>query len=251
LIAVASPPAVYSLDQCADQYVLALAPRASIVGLSKRATNADSYLAVSAAGLPQRRATMESVLAARPRVVVRYWGGEARMQGALARRGIELVTIDDAVSFDGVAADVRKVAAALEARRAGARLVARMRARLAVSRGAWGGAGALYLTSGGQTAGKGTLVDAMLGAAGLTNLAGGTGYHAVLLERLVRDPPSAIVAGFFDAWSAARQYWSPGRNRLVGRLVARRAIVSLPPAILACPAWFAADAPLAIARAGR
>jgi iron complex transport system substrate-binding protein len=194
---------------------------------------------------------MESVLAARPKVVIRYWGGEARMTSALRKRGIDVVDIDEAASFDGVERDVRKVAAALGQRPAGERLVGQMRAKLAVSRGAWRGDGALYLTSGGQTTGKGTLVDAMMTAAGLTNLAGGEGYHAVLLERLVLDPPRAIVAGFFDAFSAAHQYWNPGRNRLIGRLVARRTIVSLAPAILACPAWFAADAPLAIARARR
>ncbi|HWU79303.1 MAG TPA: ABC transporter substrate-binding protein, partial [Caulobacter sp.] len=37
-------PRVMSLDSCADQYVLALAPRDSIVGLSHRAISRDSYL---------------------------------------------------------------------------------------------------------------------------------------------------------------------------------------------------------------
>ena len=249
MLPVASPPAVYSLDQCADQYVLALAPRSSIMALSMRATNPDSYLAAQAQGLPRRRASLESVLAARPKVVVRYWGGEARMTEALERRGIAVVSIDDATTFDGVAGNVRKVAAALGVAREGERLVARMRAQLAASRGAWGGARALYLTSGGQTAGKGTLIDQMLSAAGLTNLGGGQGFHAVFLERLVLQPPSAIVAGFFDPYSAAAQHWNPGRNRLLARIVARRTIVSLPPTILACPAWFAADAPQMIARA--
>jgi len=46
--------------------------------------------------------------------------------------------------------------------------------------------------------------------------------------------PSAIVAGFFDPYSAAAQHWNPGRNRLLARIVARRTIVSLPPTILAC-----------------
>ena len=72
-------PKVFSLDQCADQYVLALSPRADIVGLSKRATKSDSYLAARARGLPMRRATAEEVLAARPDVVVRWWGGDESM----------------------------------------------------------------------------------------------------------------------------------------------------------------------------
>jgi len=63
LTAPAAAQRVYSLDQCADQYVLALSPRSSIVGLSKRADDADAYLRAEAAGLPLRRATTEAVLA--------------------------------------------------------------------------------------------------------------------------------------------------------------------------------------------
>ncbi|MGH6993422.1 MAG: ABC transporter substrate-binding protein, partial [Caulobacteraceae bacterium] len=79
---------VFSLDQCADQYVLALSPRADVVGLSERATNADSFLRATAAGLPRRRADLESILAARPAVVVRYWGGDPRLSITLARWGV-------------------------------------------------------------------------------------------------------------------------------------------------------------------
>ena len=78
---------VVSLDQCADQYVLALAPRQAIAGLSHRADDSDSHLRHQAEGLPQRRVTAEGVLAARPTLVVRYWGGDARLEETLARRG--------------------------------------------------------------------------------------------------------------------------------------------------------------------
>ena len=57
-------PRVYSLDQCADQYVMALSPRRAIVGVSRRAGDADSYLRDRSRGLPRRRATSEAVLAA-------------------------------------------------------------------------------------------------------------------------------------------------------------------------------------------
>ena len=61
-------PRVLSLDQCADQYVLALSPRSAIVGLSTRADDPDSRLRALAAGLPLRRTTLESALASRPHV---------------------------------------------------------------------------------------------------------------------------------------------------------------------------------------
>ncbi|MGI9169590.1 MAG: ABC transporter substrate-binding protein [Caulobacteraceae bacterium] len=233
---------VYSLDQCADQYVLALAPRADIAGLSRRATKADSYLRAEVGALPLRRATAESVLAARPAVVVRYWGGDERLVADLRRLGMRVVTIDDAADFSAVRVNVRRVAAALGERRAGEAMIGRMDRRLAAAAGAWRGRGALYLTSGGDTAGRGTLIDAMLRAPGLTNLAPGAGFHALSLERLVLGPPAALVLGFFDVGLDAVQHWSLARQAPVRRLAERRAIVSLPGAILGCPAWFAADA---------
>jgi iron complex transport system substrate-binding protein len=240
-------PRVYSLDQCADQYVLALSPRSDIVGLSRRATKADSYLRSEVRGLPLRRATSESVLAARPAVVVRWWGGDDHLLADLKRRGVRVVAIDEAADFPGVRANIRRVAAALGQTGAGEGLIARMDARLAAARGARGGAGALYLTSGGDTAGGGTLIDAMLRAAGLTNLAPGQGFHSLSLERLILTPPAALVLGFFDTAIDAYQHWSLGRRAPLRRLARQRAIVSLPSAVLGCPAWFAADAALEIA----
>jgi iron complex transport system substrate-binding protein len=247
----AAAPRVYSLDQCADQYVLALSPRAAIVGLSKRADDPDAYLRAESRGLPQGRATAEAVLAARPDVVVRYWGGDRRLAAALRARGVRVVKVEDAEDFDGVRTNVRAVAAALGEREAGERLIARMDGRLEASRAAWRGAGALYYTPGGYTAGAGTLIDAMLKAAGLTNLAGGVGFHSVSLERLAMKPPAALVPGFFDNLVDAFQRWSPGRHQIVRRLARERTIVALPGSILGCPAWFAADGSLALARARR
>lgn len=241
-------PRVYSLDQCADQYVLALSPRADIVGLSRRATQTDSFLRVDARGLPRRRATSESVLAAGPSVVVRYWGGDERLLADLKRRGVRVVVIDDADDFSGVRANIRRVAASLHQRGKGEGLIAGMDARLAVAAGVWRGAGAFYLTSGGDTAGRGTLMDAMLRAAGLTNLARQAGFPTLSLERLILAPPAALVLGFFDAGTNAVQRWSPGRRAPLRRLAEQRAIVSLPGAILGCPAWFVADGAAAIAR---
>jgi len=236
-----SGPRVVSLDQCADQYVLAMSPRADIVGLSTRARNADSYLKAAAQGLQERRATAESVLAARPDVVVRYWGGDAHLVSDLERRGVRVLTIDDVTDFAGVRTDIRQVAHGLGEPAAGERLVADMDAQLAAARGAGGGRGVYYLTSGGDTLGPGTLVDAMIRAAGFANLATRPGWGAISAERLVIDPPSLFVLGFFDADMAATLRWSVGRQAMVRRLIAGRTSVSVPGSILGCPAWFVAD----------
>jgi iron complex transport system substrate-binding protein len=244
-------PRVMSLDQCADQDVLALAPRGSIVGLSHRAGARDSFLRAQSVGLPRRRASSEAVLAAGPQVVVAYWGGDPRLSALLARRGIAVVTIGEASSFDGVRANVRRVAAALGQPARGEAVVARMNAELAAARGAWRGRSALYLTPSGFTAGPGTMIDAILTGAGLSGAAGHAGFGPVSLERLVTDPPSAFVLGFFDAFGVAEQQWGPGRHNLLRAMAQRRAIATLPASELGCPGWFAADAALALAQARR
>jgi iron complex transport system substrate-binding protein len=251
--AVSAGPRVLSLDQCADQYVLALAPRLDIAGLSYRADDADSYLRASARGLPLRRADLESVLASRPHIVVRYWGGDELMARRLARGGIQVVKIDDADDFQGVRANVRKVAAALGRTAAGEALIGRMDAELAAAKGAWRGRRALYLTPGGFTAGEDTLVGAMMSAAGLRNAAQAPGFTPVSLERLAARLPDGFVLGFFDPASAQAQGWSMGRRGALHRITAGRTLAALPGAILGCPAWFAADGArdLALAAARR
>ena len=244
-------PRVVSLDQCADQYVLALSPREAIAGLSFRAEAGDSYLAAEASGLPKRRATLESLLATRPQVVVREWGGDLQLMRRLQARGVQVITLKDATDFDGVRANVREAAAALGEPTRGEALIGAMDRELAEAGGGRpSGKTVAYLTPGGATAGPGTLVDAMLRAAGLRNAESGAGYRTLSLERLALQPPEALVLGFFDAFSLGRTWWSPARSAPM-QAARRRAVVSLPGAILGCPAWFAADGVLTLAGAIR
>jgi iron complex transport system substrate-binding protein len=233
---------VLSLDQCSDQYVLALSPRGAIAGLSTRADDADSRLRASARGLPMRRVDLETALSARPQVVIRYWGGEPRLIGALESRGVRVVTIGEASDFSDVRENIRRVAAALEQARAGEALVARMDARLARSAGAWGGASALYLTPGGVTAGPGTLVDAVLRAAGMRNVEVRPGYQTISLEQMALAPPRTAVLGFFDTFMLSGDSWGIGRHRILQRVARERGVASLPGSMLGCPDWGAAEA---------
>lgn len=242
-------PRVMSLDSCADQYVLALAPRDNIVGLSHRAIAKDSYMRERAAGLPLRRATFESLVAAKPDVVVRLWGGDARLSKALEKKTIATVALDDAADFDGVRANVRKVAAALDRRPEGEALIARMDAQLARSAGAGQGRPALYLTPGGYTAGSGTLIDAMLKAAGYSNANTAPYFAPVSLEQMVMRPPAAVVLGLFDTVRAGADRWGPGRHAAMRKAVETRTVASLPASVVGCGAWFAADGSEALAKA--
>ena len=235
-------PRVLSLDQCADQYVLALSSRSAIVGLSTRADDPDSRLRVLAIGLPLRRTTLESALASRPQVVVRYWGGDPRLVAALQRRGAEVVTIDDATDFEGVRTNVRRVARALENPAQGEVIVSAMDRRLARSLGAWRGASALYLTPGGFTGGQGTMVHQILKSAGFTPPPLGPGYQPVSLESLALHPPRTLVLGFFEDFMMANNHWGMGRHPVVQRLAAERTVARLPGALLGCPEPGAAEA---------
>ncbi|HEY5412961.1 MAG TPA: ABC transporter substrate-binding protein [Caulobacteraceae bacterium] len=249
--AAAAGPRVVSLDQCADQFVLALAPRGDIAGLSYRARQPDSYLRAAAYGLPLRRADLESVLAVRPAVVVHEWGGDAQMVRRLASLGVTVVGIDDAADFDGVRANIRRVAAALWRGPQGEALIAGMDAKLAAARGAGRGRRLLYLTSGGFTAGRGTLVAAMMRAAGYANAASAPGFQPVSLERLALNPPDAVALGFFDPASVRTQHWSLASSPVLNRTLRGRVVASLPGDILGCPAWFAADGAQRLANAVR
>ncbi len=142
-----------ALDHCADQYVLALAPHDKIVGVSKRADDADSAMRRVAVGVPLRRPDLEDSLASRAEVVVVNWVGDPKLTQRLRARGVEVVTVGEANSFDDIRRNIRQVAAALGEATRGEAIVARMDAELARAGGAWRGASAIYLTPGGFTAG--------------------------------------------------------------------------------------------------
>ncbi len=231
-----------SLDQCADQFVLALSPREAIVGLSTRADDADSRLRGLAVGLPKRRVDLESALAARPQVVVRYWGGDPRLVRALGTRGVRVVTVAEARNFSDVRSNIRRVAAALDQRVTGEALIVQMDQRLTRAAGAWAGTRALYLTPGGATAGRDTLVDAILRAAGITNAETRRGFQTVSLEKLALNRPPSFVLGFFDTIQSGGDNWGVGGHRILRTSVRGRTIASLPGSMLGCPDGSSAEA---------
>lgn len=239
--AEARPLRVLSLDQCADQYALALAPDADLA-LSPRADDPDAWMRGAAVGRRRVRPTLEAAIAFRPDVVVRYWGGEPRLLARLKADGVRVLTIEDATDFDGVRADIRTVSRGLGAVERGEALIARMNATLPARPASEAAAKprAQYLTAGGFTAGKGTLIDAILSAADFANAAEAPFFAPVSIERMVLFPPARFVLGFFDQ---ARGDWrGAGRHPVLRRLMRGRVAAKLPAAALTCPGWFAADA---------
>lgn len=240
-------PRVLSADYCADQFALALADRSQIAALSVDAEKDFSYLRDQAAGLRRTRAEAEAAVASGADVVLRFWGGDpARFE----RLGLAVVTLDYAADFGGVKANIRKAATALGAIDRGEALIGETDRRLAAlaARGT-AHQSALYVTPGGVTAGKGTMIDAILHAAGVGNIAAERGlsyWPALSAEALIADPPEFIVTGFFSSESERINHWSATRHPALNDTLGRAARIDLPADVLACPAWFSLDAAEAI-----
>lgn len=239
---------ILSLDQCADQFVLALAEADDRLFLSPRADDPDSHLRHEGRGHERVRPTLEAALAARPDVVVRYWGGEPRLLAALERRGVAVAAVEDASDFDGVRANVRRVSGAFRRPARGEALIAEMDARLARSASARPPEPALYLTAGGFTAGEETLAGAILRAAGFTSLSPSPWFAPVSVERLLLEPPARFVLAFYER---VRADWrGAGRHPALRRVMAERPVTHLSGAVMGCPAWFAGEAAETLAREG-
>ena len=244
----ARPLRALSLDQCADQYVLALAPEAELA-LSSRADDPDSWMRQAARGRPRVRPTLEAAIGFQPDAVVRYWGGEPRLLAALEKRGTRVLAINDATDMDGVRENLKVVSHGLGQEARGAALIAHMDRRLAQAAGGGRGREAVYVTPGGYTTGSGSLIDAILKAAGFRNGVTGSSYQPLGIEKIALSPPVLFVRGFFQQWRA--DWRGPGRHPVVARAAKGRTVADLPASTLSCPAWFAADAAALLAEAAR
>jgi iron complex transport system substrate-binding protein len=239
--AEAGPPRVVSLDFCADQFVLALSDRADILAVSPQADDAHSALRDRAEGLPQLRATAEDVLALQPDLIVRSYGGDARTLAFFERVGLTVHQIGFAGDFDGIRAALRDTANALGQTDRGETLIAAMDAQHAAAPRR-NGTAALYLTPAGATTGSGTLIDATLAAAGLTNATPGAGWRSLPLEEIAQQSPDLVVTAYFEDLSAAPDGWAVASHPVFRRLIADTPRLDLDGAQISCGTWMLADA---------
>ena len=236
---------IISLDFCADQYLLALADKQAIAGLSVDATKSFSYLREEAKGFPQIRPRAEDILLQKPDAVIRTYGGGPRIGEFLERTGINVIQIDYANDLAGIRSNILKTATALQQDARGVALVEQMDARLAAveARKAKNDNKAiLYLTSKGAVAGRGTMVDELINHAGLSNFEHKQGWGEISLEALAYKQPSMIAAGFFDGDDAQTDQWSPARHPLARRALSDADVIPIPGALTACGGWFTLDA---------
>lgn len=233
-----------SLDYCADQFVLALADREQILAVSKDAGRRFSHLREKAAGIPQVRAAAEDVIALKPDVVVRSFGGDSRALAFYERFGIRTVQIGYAEDVQGTVDALRAAAAEIGQGRRAEELIAAMPGPAPDT-----GRSALYVTPGGVSAGKGTMIGSIMAAAGLSNANTGEGWTDLPLERLVQSPPALMLTAFFGFDDDATDHWSVSRHPVMQRLMQGAQVVAMNEARISCPAWLVAEEAQAIAQA--
>lgn len=193
------PQRIVSLNLCTDQILLQLVGRERIAALSF--LSQDPYsdaLYEQARGLPTVRGHAEEVLKLEPDLVL-VGSFTTRHTTALLRRfGIPVLAIPGANSFEDVASELRSVAAAVGEVERGETLLRQFdarRAELAATHRNPRPVG-MQFTSGGYSAGSGTLNHDILRAAGHDNgaaLGGLAGYGQVPLERLIEQRPAVIL----------------------------------------------------------
>lgn len=244
--ALAGParPTIVSLDYCADQFVLALADRQQILAVSKDAERQFSHLRARAKGIPKVRAAAEDVIALKPDVVVRSWGGDARALGFYERFGIRTVQVGYATDVQGTADVTRAVAVALGQTARAEALIAAMPAPAAPT-----GQSALYVTPGGVSAGKGTVIGSIMARAGLSNANTREGWTGLPLEQLVLSPPPLMLTAFFGFDDDATDRWSVSRHPVMQHLMRNARVIAMDESRVSCPAWLVADEAADIARA--
>jgi len=252
LIAAADPaaqdkPRVVSLDYCSDQYVLALADRDQILGISTGPDAAYSALRDQAEGLPRVRDAAEDVISQNPDLIIRSYGGGPRARTFYDRLGLPVHNLGFANSFDDVRNTIREAAHALGHPERGEALITRMEADLLAARTPYetGAPAVLYVTPSGVTTGQGTMMHEILTAAGFDNIAGhdgARGWRDLPLEALVLDPPELIVTGFFDTPTNHVNNWSPTRHPALRDQLKATPTIHLDGGQLTCGAWFMAEA---------
>ena len=109
----------------------------------------------------------------------------------------------------------------------------------------------LYKLGVSAVAGRGTMMDAVISAAGGRNLRTDASWTVMPLERLIETPPALIALGFFNSGREQVNAWSPSHHPALRRALRDSRTVQLPTAAIACEAWYAIDAAETIAAALR
>ena len=207
-------PRVASLNMCTDELVMLLAPEPQITSVTHLSQDLrESPLWRVARRFSANDGSMLSAAGERPTLIVTM-GGIARDRERLAHAiGAEILILPFPQSLDDIEASVRQLAAALQRKRQGERIVAAMQAvrRTEPERAITG----FMLSGGGFTQSSGSLGSQWMALAGI-EVPPGTGPR-IAAERLAYDPPEMILRSIYrPGQTALRNSW-PGFRMIGGK----------------------------------
>jgi iron complex transport system substrate-binding protein len=185
------PERVVSLNLCPDQWLVLLAPE-KVSGLSPLARDpALPFVADAAARQPVVPASAEAVVDRHPDLVLGARFGAQTTLGLLERAGMRVEKLDIPTDFPAIRAALRATAALLGVPGRAAPLIAAMDAALPPPQTRRGPPiRALVWEQRGWTSGAGTIMGAVVRAAGMVNAGSG---GRVGLQALLRHPPDLLV----------------------------------------------------------
>jgi iron complex transport system substrate-binding protein len=197
---VSKPQRIVSLNLCTDQIVQDLVSGERIAGLSY--LSADPTMSAKAEESSQYRllrGRAEEVLELNPDLILVGNYTTPAVVNLLKRLGRRVVAVEQPTTFDGIRKLVMTVALAVGEEQRGWQLIADFDLRLSTAAAGSNRSPAprvVALEVNNFTQGEGTLLDAIISASGLSNMAsqrvpGGIGR--VSLEQLVQAPPDLLV----------------------------------------------------------
>jgi iron complex transport system substrate-binding protein len=225
---------IVSTNPCADQLLIALAPRSKIAAIShySQEAGATSIPLDVARSFAATAGTAEEVIARRPDLVLASSFTPAPTLAAYQRLGLKVVLLDSPATIAASRDQVRRVAAAIGDRAAGERLVARIDAAVvdAAPRDAARPSALLYIADNFANGGP-TLLSEMLGKAGFgaPDAAFRMNFSkSIPIERLAAHPPRVVLVPDFQTRIATL------RRKVLGRIAANTTEARFAPALMNC-----------------
>ena len=250
---VAAPKRVVSMNACTDQMAMLIAGEGQLHSVSYLAGDpATSVLAAEARRYAVNHGLAEAVFHMQPDLVVAGSYSTRATVELLRRLGIRVEEFEPENSFDDVRANLARMGAVLGQPERAAALIADLDRRLiALDAGRRPDISVATYYANSYTSGAGSLVDAIIKASGLTNMAaelGLSGTARLPLELLVLARPDLLATDGtrYDTPSLAEENLVHPAYR---SLAARTASVSVPAPYTLCGAPFTAEAARILQRA--
>jgi len=201
--ALATPERVVSINLCADELVIPLGDRNTIKSVSYLSADPEeSPVADEAKDLPVNYARAEEILPLKPDIVFANRFSAAYTVNLLRRLGVNVIELPNPTDFDGIRANVRRVAELLGHPERGEAMIRDFNAALAEAKMPEGAARPLAVVyrAGGYTDGGTGLSSEILAHLGLRNMSEERGlkqWDHLSVEQLLLDQPDIVVVSAY------------------------------------------------------